>query len=271
MTLDSTSYTPDIVALLRAMGNARSNAIWAPNNTRDCPKHGDNRQLKLKYIQQKYVDRAFVTPLPVSDDNDNNNNNNDPQSLLYDAIDKDDIPRAMYAIALGANVNDDGNCNSQLQRRPKIPLLSEDQEEDDEWQRRVRENSGDHLDHFYIRYPLHFALLHGRASIDDELDRDHVYPMAELLLQNGADTGLVDAETGYTLSELVGVGHVVDDEAITYINSKNSARGQSPILRASMPPPPSLLHDYDDNDSYRPISCILSNDSSSISSSYVKP
>ncbi|KAI7855820.1 hypothetical protein BDC45DRAFT_567787 [Circinella umbellata] len=270
LTLDSTSYTPDIVALLRAMGNARSNAIWAPDNTMDCPKHDDNRQVKLKYIQQKYVDRAFVMPLPASDD-DENNNSNSSQSLLYDAIGKDDIPKVMYAIALGANINDDGSSNLQQQQQTKIPLLSEDQEDDDEWQRHVRENSGDHLDHFHIRYPLHFALLHGRVSIDDDLDREHVYPMAELLLQNGADTGLVDPETGYTLSELVGIGHVVDDEAITYINSKNSARGQSPILRASMPPPPSLLHDDIDNESYRPISCILSNDSSSISSSYVKP
>ncbi|KAI9491494.1 hypothetical protein BDB00DRAFT_978205 [Zychaea mexicana] len=250
LTLDCTSYTPDIVALLRAMGNARSNAIWAANATEGCcAKADDNRQIKLNYIQTKYVDRAFVAAAAAAPTTE------DPQTLLNEAIDTDAIPAAMHAIALGANIN---ACRI-TESAQKIPLLSDDQDDDDEWQSRVRENSSDRLGDFYIRYPLHFALLHGRASVDDDLDRDHVYPMAELLLQNGADTGLVDSDTGYTLSELVGIGHVVDDEAITYLNSKNSARGQSPILRSSMPPP-SLLHD--DCESHH-ASCTLHNDISS--------
>ncbi|KAI8139715.1 hypothetical protein BJV82DRAFT_563547 [Fennellomyces sp. T-0311] len=242
LTLDSTSYTPDIVALLRSMGNARSNAIWAAKATpEDMPKPDDNRQIKLKYIHAKYVDHAFVAP-----------EEGDLQTRLFDAIDTDDIPAAMHAIALGAHVN---ACRVDPPQR--IPLLSDDEDDDDEWQRRVRSNSSNLVD-FIIRYPLHYALLHGRASIEDDVDREHVFPMAELLLQNGADTGLVDSETGCTLSELVGIGHVIDDEAITYLNSKNSARGQSPILRASMPPP-TLLHDDCESHS----SCTLNNDTTS--------
>ncbi|KAI9318446.1 hypothetical protein BX666DRAFT_1928027 [Dichotomocladium elegans] len=232
LTLDSTSYTPDIVALLRALGNERSNAIWAANAT-VCPKPDDPRNVKLKYIQAKYVDRAFVDK---SSDQAQN-----PQALLFQAINHDDIPAAMLAIALGADVNAcqlDDNNGPMMNEQPKQDQGQGDN--NDTWS--FDESSTEYA----IRYPLQFALLHGRAVLDNNDDREHVFPMAELLFQNGVDTSLSDPATGYTLSELVGLGELVEDEAIQYVNTKIAARGQTLISRSSMPPP---QHDYDHSSS----------------------
>lgn len=108
---------------------------------------------------------------------------------------------------------------------------------------------------YVVSYALHYALLHGRnisadeifltsssstttdgssvVSTTSEARRKLVFPMAELLLQNGADTSIVDSETGLTLAELVGMGPIVDDNAIMYISMKNTARGHSVITRSS--------------------------------------
>ncbi|KAI7882916.1 ArfGap-domain-containing protein [Lichtheimia hyalospora FSU 10163] len=254
LTLDSASYTPDIVSLLRALGNGRSNAIWESSlsattstttTTTDSsslegntttgatsPKPDDTRNTKLKYIQAKYVERAFVQ-----------NTTDDPQALLFDAIDKDDIPAAMHAIALGADIN---ACRKDEKNVIRIPMGTSDDDNDDEqhhWEKSLSLETAEYI----VRYPIHFALLHGRVALDHD-DREHLFPMAEMLLQNGADTGIVDPPTGYSISELVGIGDLIEDEAITYLNTKNAARGQSPISRSSMPPPPRRRHESNDAD-----------------------
>jgi hypothetical protein len=116
---------------------------------------------------------------------------------------------------------------------------------------------------YIVRYALHYALLHGRSIESNDkiffptspttssnessnsmmtLEEERIttiFPMAELLLQNGADTSILDPETGHTLAELFGMGSIVDDHAIAYINLKNTARGQSTIIRDNnnIPPP----------------------------------
>lgn len=242
LTLDSASYTPDIVSLLRALGNGRSNAIWesslsattstdSTQSNTTCPKPDDTRNTKLRFIQAKYVERAFVQ-----------DTNDDPQALLFDAIDKDDIPAAMHAIALGADVNAIRHDDKNVIRIP-ISASDDDDQEQHDWEKSLSLKTAEYL----VRYPIHFSLLHGRVALDHD-DREHLFPMAELLLQNGADTGIVDPATGYSISELVGIGDLVEDEAITYLNTKNAARGQSPIARSSMPPPPRRRHESNDSD-----------------------
>lgn len=112
---------------------------------------------------------------------------------------------------------------------------------------------------YTVRYALHYALLHGRkvdgetvfpttplsessaSTLSTEGDEEisevkkttTIFPMAEFLLQNGADTGIIDPETGHTLAELVGMGSIIDDHAIDYINLKITARGQSTITRSN--------------------------------------
>ncbi|OAD68231.1 hypothetical protein PHYBLDRAFT_173236 [Phycomyces blakesleeanus NRRL 1555(-)] len=257
LTLDSASYTPDIVELLRSIGNARSNAVWDPKrclttNDDDClttdevdelrrPVPGDTRDFKLKYIQQKYVEKAFVY-----------HTHKDLNTLLFDAIDNDDIPAALYAVALGIDLNrswpftsarssssdEDGSQNSR-NSQDSIPLPT------------IVLSSGnnlcatnttgrDKIDDPTVRYPLHYALLYGRRTLPSVMtDRNRLFPMAEFLLQNGADAGIIDPETGNTLASIVGLGSIVEDDAIAYLNLKNAARGQPQIFRASMPIIPS--------------------------------
>ncbi|KAI8336795.1 hypothetical protein BC941DRAFT_428093 [Chlamydoabsidia padenii] len=185
LTLDSSSYSPDILALLHSIGNAQSNAIWEATLQDDNKiiQSTDRRDKKLQHIQMKYVVRAFIQP-----------STDDPTCCLFDAIDKDNIPQALRAIVMGANVN---SCHND-------------------------------------RYALHAALLKGRQQDDD--DKKRLFPMAEFLLQNGADASIVDPKSGRTVSELIGLAAVQDD-AVAYLNLKNTARGQSLVYRSSMPPP----------------------------------
>ncbi|KAI9007440.1 hypothetical protein CLU79DRAFT_800730 [Phycomyces nitens] len=262
LTLDSASYTPDIVELLRSIGNARSNAVWDPKKTLTTtddeglttdevdelrrPVPNDTRDFKLKYIQQKYVEKAFVY-----------HTHKDLNTLLFEAIDNDDIPAALYAVALGIDLNrswpfasvrnsssdEDGSQNSR-DSQDSIPLptiiLSSGNNSN------ITATTGhDKTDDPTVRYPLHYALLYGRRILPPLLtDRDRLFPMAEFLLQNGADAGIIDPETGNTLASIVGLGSIVEDDAIAYLNLKNAARGQPQIFRASMPVIPT--HSFSD-------------------------
>jgi hypothetical protein len=211
----------------------------------------------------------------------------DVDQILFEAIDDDDIPRALYALALGANVN---SSRPNYTKSPRISLFIDPQQQqrssiqsyvpfsmnldDDESSKKYQmtndtetKKEKEEKEDYIVRFALHYALLHGREASDDELfssmplvicsssstttnntdgssilsssselsgsKRKFIFPMAELLLQNGADTGIVDPKTRHTLADLVGMGSVVNDDAIAYINLKNTARGQSTITRSS--------------------------------------
>jgi hypothetical protein len=201
--------------------------------------------------------------------------------ILYDAIAQDNIPQALYAIALGADVNQPFNDN-----QPVIPLLQQskknrssviklpilDVEGNEYLDRRTMEVNLSDL--FIVRYALHFALLphtpsnstigsihsinqdnedsessilSGSSNSSTRSSSIHtsntdkpqrVFGMAEFLFQNGADVAIEDKGTGRLLADLIGLGYLVDDEAITYLNMKNSLRGQSAIIRTQEIPPP---------------------------------
>lgn len=288
MTLDSASFTPDIIQLLLSIGNAKSNTVWEfdTSTPRKKPIPTDTRDTKLKYIQLKYVDRAFVSKQEVQN----------PMDILYHAIAQDDIPKALYAIALGANINQPFTSHTpiiSLLPPPaadsvlKLPVL--DIAGNEYLDRTMEINLGkSHTaaatysqKDFIVRYALHFALLHHPSheeedenslpqrpanptatdSFNDDscsasssssstgtscssgssssvVTRRRVFPMAEFLFQNGADVFIVDSATGRLLADLVGLGHLVDNEAIDYLNMKNSLRGQSAIVRTNIIPPP---------------------------------
>lgn len=294
MTLDSASFTPDIIQLLLSIGNAKSNTVWEFDavTSHKKPIPTDTRDSKLKYIQLKYVDRLFVSKQETQN----------PMDILYHAIAQDDIPKALYSIALGANINQPFTSHT-----PIIPLLPPTADSvlklpvldiaGNEYLDRTMEiNLGKNhtaaaiysQKDFIVRYALHFALLHHPSheqeeEEDEEEDannlpqrpanptatdsfnddscsasssssststscsssssnsvatRRRVFPMAEFLFQNGADVFIVDSATGRLLADLVGLGHLVDNEAIDYLNMKNSLRGQSTIVRTHIIPPP---------------------------------
>ncbi|KAI7893934.1 uncharacterized protein EV154DRAFT_500470 [Mucor mucedo] len=291
LTLDSASFTPDIVQLLLSIGNAKSNEVWEsdiqPQHKKPIPT--DSRDQKLKYIQSKYVDKLFVSK----------NETLNPMDILYNAIERDDIPQALYAIAIGANVNQPFTAN-----KPIIPILSTQQQRHSVLQLPMLDIAGnEYLDRtmeinlenpilvtekdYIVRYALHFALLNrdedvlvmetgdipqrptnpiaaqsdsfnddscsatsssscsdtSSSSCSDQNQQQQqpvtrVFPMAEFLFQNGADVYIKDVATGRLLAHLVGLGQLVDNEAIHYLNMKNSLRGQSPIVRTHVIPPP---------------------------------
>ncbi|KAI8969101.1 putative GTPase activating protein for Arf-domain-containing protein [Mycotypha africana] len=308
LTLDSNSFTPDIIELLKSIGNACSDSVWESITNTHKPKPEDSRQSKIEYIKNKYVDRAFVKKLvPRGDETIIDVAN----QLLFEAIDQDDLPKALQALANGANVNstrprrlkprrislltaEETNFDEKSTHRSSVsrfmPFLF-DFDDESVLKKQLEENEQKDNNHYTVRYALHYALLHGRviddptvpstdksssitlgscscstsgdvssitSTTDDEADykttlstsfptREHcshlstaaalrkiiVFPMAELLLQNGADTSIEDSETGLTLADLVGMGSVLKDDAITYINLKNAARGQSKITRST--------------------------------------
>ncbi|CAG8662469.1 13640_t:CDS:2, partial [Dentiscutata heterogama] len=168
LTLDTTSYTPDLVQLIKSIGNAHSNAIWEatlskkeqltdnppiPPSKHDSPPpvppkfDSDTREFKQKFITAKYVDRAFVDFSLVDEDKT-------ATDLLFQAVKVNDIPLAMQAIALKADVN--------TARRFE-----------------VQEDHG-------LKTPLLLSLLHIEPSKMVTEEGKTLFPMAELLLQNGA-------------------------------------------------------------------------------------
>ncbi|KAI7870574.1 hypothetical protein BDF14DRAFT_1771336 [Spinellus fusiger] len=189
LKLDNTSYTPDTIRLLSSIGNARSNSVWDPRNilvedgeTYKRPVSKDSRHTKKAYIVQKYVEKAFVVQTTKS-----------VHEILQQAVEEDDIIDAIYAIALGVDLNRPLTSLSTTE-----PTVSSTQ------------------------YAVYRALLHGHTVAISPSEKRTVFPMAEFLLQNGASTG---TEGDNTLSEFVHLELDFDKDAISYLNTKNAARG----------------------------------------------
>ncbi|KAI9256419.1 hypothetical protein BDA99DRAFT_484798 [Phascolomyces articulosus] len=258
LMLDSASYTPEVINMLLALSNARSNAVWDPRiitsssssltddhndtittKTTIRPTSQSSRKDKVDYISAKYREKTFVRPIK----------NKNPQTLLLEAIEKDDLPLASHAFALGADPNvphvastltlftstdaasSDSNSNNddgdKLPKYISLPVLDAEGEQmpDKFLQFPVPEP-------FAVRYPLHFALLKRHDHDGGQGVADFI--MAEFLFQNGADAFIIDPYNGYPLSELIGMGYAVDDSALMYFNQKITSRGARRVWRTSV-------------------------------------
>ncbi|KAI9818151.1 MAG: hypothetical protein M1827_000776 [Pycnora praestabilis] len=104
LTLDTTSFTTDIVELLLQIGNRVSNMVWEAklDTTSQVPRPSPqaNREQRLRFITTKYVDRAFVAPI-----SDTLSRFSTADETLVASIKKNDIQGVLYAIALKANPN----------------------------------------------------------------------------------------------------------------------------------------------------------------------
>ncbi|KAL8730452.1 MAG: hypothetical protein Q9166_004090 [cf. Caloplaca sp. 2 TL-2023] len=101
LTLDTTSFTTDIVELLLLVGNRVSNMVWEARldqSTKPMPSAA--RDQRLRFITSKYVDRAYVTPIAsvIS-------HYTSPDETLIASIKKNDVQAVLYALALRANPN----------------------------------------------------------------------------------------------------------------------------------------------------------------------
>ncbi|KAI9676215.1 MAG: hypothetical protein M1829_003044 [Trizodia sp. TS-e1964] len=101
LTLDTTSFTTDIVELLQKVGNRLSNTIWEANlGQTPRPTPQASREQRLKFITSKYVEKAFVQPISTTLSHYPN-----ADETLLASIKKNDIQGVIYGIALGANIN----------------------------------------------------------------------------------------------------------------------------------------------------------------------
>ena len=103
LTLDTPSFTTDVVECLLQIGNRISNMVWEaklPPNTKPQGNH-TTRDQRLRYITAKYVDRAFVTLISA---NPQSHYTRADETLLA-SVKKNDIQGVLYALANKANPN----------------------------------------------------------------------------------------------------------------------------------------------------------------------
>lgn len=101
LTLDITSFTTDIVELLLLVGNRVSNMVWeARLDPALKPSPQATREQRLRFITTKYVDRAYVEPISPT-----LSHYPTPNDTLLAAIKKNEIQQVIYALALRANPN----------------------------------------------------------------------------------------------------------------------------------------------------------------------
>lgn len=101
LTLDITSFTPDIVELLLLVGNRVSNMVWeAKLDPTLKPAPQATREQRLKFITSKYVDRAFIQPLSST-----LSRYATADETLLASIKKNEIQEVIHALALRANPN----------------------------------------------------------------------------------------------------------------------------------------------------------------------
>ncbi|KAH7401767.1 hypothetical protein DE146DRAFT_440859 [Phaeosphaeria sp. MPI-PUGE-AT-0046c] len=101
LTLDVTSFTPDIVEILLKVGNRISNQIWEARLEPSLkPGPMSTREQRLHFITQKYADRAYVSPISPTMSHYAN-----AEETLVASTKKNDIAGVLYALALRANPN----------------------------------------------------------------------------------------------------------------------------------------------------------------------
>ncbi|KAF6813934.1 PH domain-containing protein [Colletotrichum sojae] len=152
LTLDINSFTPDIVELLLLVGNRVSNMVWeAKLEPGVKPGPQATREQRLRFITAKYVDRSYVEPISSTLSRYAN-----AEDTLLAAIKKNEIQQVIYALALKANPN--VTDRSRGTHAVFLALAAAD--------------------------PASPSPTPGQPS---ETDRVTPFPVAEMLLQNGAE------------------------------------------------------------------------------------
>ena len=101
LTLDTVSFTADIVEIIVQIGNRLSNQIWeAKLDPSQKPNAQATRDQRLRFITDKYVERTYVTPISAT-----LSHYSTADETLLASIKKNDIQQVLYAIALRANPN----------------------------------------------------------------------------------------------------------------------------------------------------------------------
>ncbi|KAK0618233.1 hypothetical protein B0T17DRAFT_495280 [Bombardia bombarda] len=101
LTLDTTSFTPDIIELLLLVGNRVSNMVFeARLDTSAKLTPQATREQRHRFISAKYVERAFVEPISAT-----LSRYPTPDETLIAGIKKNETQQILYALALRASPN----------------------------------------------------------------------------------------------------------------------------------------------------------------------
>ena len=101
LTLDTISFTTDIVELLLLVGNRVSNMVWeARLDQAQKPSPQATREQRLKFITTKYVERDYVSPVATI-----LSHYSSPDETLLASVKKNDVQGVLYALANRANPN----------------------------------------------------------------------------------------------------------------------------------------------------------------------
>ncbi|OQO07524.1 hypothetical protein B0A48_07221 [Cryoendolithus antarcticus] len=98
LTLDTTAFSQDIIEILLLVGNRVSNMIWEAKLDHFLkPSPHSTRDQRLHFITAKYSDRTYVTANPMGALG--------PDDVLLTSIKRNDIQNVLLALALRANPN----------------------------------------------------------------------------------------------------------------------------------------------------------------------
>ncbi|EPS35751.1 hypothetical protein H072_10758 [Dactylellina haptotyla CBS 200.50] len=174
LTLDVNSFTPDLTELLVKIGNKVSNSIWeARLDAKEKLVPTANRETRLKFITSKYIDRKFVAPISAVLPGNSNGEIPTADEALLDAVKKGDLNGGIYALAAKGNPNliDDRGVHVVY-----WALAMGDPVKD--------RKEGDVLPETPV----------SPTSTTTKETKEPTFPMAELLLQNGAVVDSVISE-----------------------------------------------------------------------------
>ncbi|KAK7734366.1 hypothetical protein SLS57_000060 [Botryosphaeria dothidea] len=161
LTLDVHSFTTDIIELLFKIGNRVSNMIWEAKLDRALkPMPTSTREQRLRFINQKYAERAFVQPISAT-----LSHYATPDETLLASVKKNDIQNVLYALALKASPN----ATDKSRSTPAVYLALSAADPASPADTASPAGSPGH--------PPQGAPTGGRKP----------FPVAELLIQNGAD------------------------------------------------------------------------------------
>lgn len=194
LTLDTQVFTPDIVEILMLVGNRVSNMIWEAKLDRFLkPSPHSTREQRLHFITAKYSDRTYVKPTLTPQA---------PDDYLLTSIKRNDIQSVLHALALRANPN--AHDRSRSTHAVFLALAAADPAS-------PSGSSGFSHVRSSSQSTLTGASTNGTSSRPSTPNRKP-FPVAELLLQNGAD--LPSEKAPFPLSQA----------ALMYLEFKNEQR-----------------------------------------------
>lgn len=162
LTLDTTSFTTDIVEILLQIGNRISNMVWEANlEAGQKPSANATRDQRLRFITAKYVDRTHITPIGSNVQS----HYSTPDETLLASVKKNDIQGVLYALALRANPN--AHDRSRNTHSVFLALAAADPA------------SPGSASPSPLTSPISKSAANGQNPV-------HAFPIAELLVQNGA-------------------------------------------------------------------------------------